>query len=59
MEHQTVINMQFTKEGLNLLTTGVERVLETWPGGDPEEQEALISLRNICRSAQLEFLLDL
>ena len=40
------VNIDMTKDGLALVYRSVCFHLEKWPGGNPQEQEALIQLKD-------------
>ncbi len=53
-EEQTY-SFEFDEYGARLLQKCVDHYLKMWPGGDPEEQEALHCLQKIVYSIVLEF----
>ena len=42
---------------LSMLLEAITEKLERWPGGDPDEQEALTKLQSLLFAASLEFLM--
>ena len=57
-EEVSTILFQLDQESLAVLLDSVSFRLETWPGGDPEEQEDLMALKSMLFAALLEFQFD-
>tara|TARA_B100000035_G_scaffold181604_1_gene155000 strand:- start:7065 stop:7259 length:195 start_codon:yes stop_codon:yes gene_type:complete len=55
----SAIEMRLTLPALRLLLNSVETELRQWPGGDAEEQLALVALKHLLMSAIFELLYDL
>ena len=55
MEYTLTVNDSYIK----LMHASVARYLETWPGGDPEEQQALIIMKQHLDKLLLEAMFDI
>lgn len=53
------IEMRLTLPALRLLLNSVETELRQWPGGDAEEQLALVALKQLLMAAIFELLYDM
>lgn len=54
MHDDILFNFRIDKPTLNLLVRAVDKYLETWPGGDPTEQEKYKEMQTELRKAALE-----
>lgn len=58
-EHEVMaIEMRLTLPALRILLNSVETTLKSWPGGDAEDQLAIMAMRNLLQAAVLELLYD-
>ena len=57
-EEMATILFQLDQHSLSVLRECVSHRLETWPGGDPEQQEDLMALKTMLFAAGLEFQFD-
>ena len=57
-EEVVTILFELDQQSLFVLLDSVNFRLETWPGGDPEEQEDLMALKTMLFAAGLEFQFD-
>ena len=57
-EEVVTILFELDQQSLFVLLDSVNFRLETWPGGDPEEQEDLRALKTMLFAAGLEFQFD-
>tara|TARA_R100001480_G_scaffold72594_1_gene83584 strand:- start:425 stop:616 length:192 start_codon:yes stop_codon:yes gene_type:complete len=46
MEDDHYYNIELNIRGIRLIHTGLKQAVEKWAGGEPEEQEDLISMRD-------------
>jgi len=54
MHDDILFNFQIDKPSMALLVKAVDKYIETWPGGDPEEQDAAKGIQLELRKAHLE-----
>ena len=54
MHDDILFNFHVDKPALNLLVRAVDKYIETWPGGDPAEQERYKEMQTELRKAVLE-----
>ena len=57
-EEVVTILFELDQQSLFVLLDSVNFRLETWPGGDPEQQEDLMALKTMLFAAGLEFQFD-
>ena len=46
MEDDQYYSIELNIRGISLIHTGLKQAVEKWAGGEPEEQEDLISMRD-------------
>ena len=46
MEDENYFQVELNYKGIKLIYTGLKQACEKWSGGDPEEQENLIAMRD-------------
>ena len=54
MEDDVLFNFQVDASALKILVKALDRYIEKWPGGHPEEQEALKNIQLGLRRAVLD-----
>lgn len=52
------IEMRLTLPALRILLDSIETTLKNWPGGNAEDQLAIVAMRNLLQAAVLELLYD-
>jgi hypothetical protein len=55
MEDENYFQVELNYKGIKLKYTGLKQACEKWSGGDPEEQENLIAMRDNFYRLLLEF----
>lgn len=54
MEYQLTVNDAYVR----LMHRAVTKYIETWPGGDPEEQQAMLVMKQHLDKLMLETMFD-
>ena len=54
MHDDILFNFQIDKPSMALIVKAVDKFVEDWPGGDPEEQESAKNIQFELRKAHLE-----
>ena len=58
MEDDEYWSIELNIRGIRLIHTGLSQAVEKWSGGDPEEQENLIAMRDNFYRLILEYQFD-
>jgi hypothetical protein len=58
MDEEGYYHIELPIEGIRLIHTGLSQAIERWPGGDAEEQESLIMMRDNFYRIMLEHQFD-
>jgi len=58
MDEEGYYHIELPIEGIRLIHTGLSQSIERWPGGDAEEQESLIMMRDNFYRIMLEHQFD-
>ena len=58
MEEDQYWSIELNIKGIRLIHTGLSQAVEKWSGGDPEEQQNLIAMRDNFYKLILEYQFD-
>ena len=58
MEEEEYWSIELNINGIRLIHTGLSQAVEKWSGGDPEEQQDLIAMRDNFYKLILEYQFD-
>lgn len=58
MEEDEYWSIELNIKGIRLIHTGLSQAVEKWSGGDPEEQQNLIAMRDNFYKLILEYQFD-
>ena len=58
MDEEGYYHLELPIEGIRLIHTGLSQAVERWPGGDAQEQEDLIMMRDNFYRIILEYKFD-